>query len=322
MFSARFPFASGPTALCFAVLASVLAAQVPPPPQPVQPDAPSDEIRVTRIQDPEERGFVSIFNGRDLEGWTPKFTGHELGVNLNDTFRVRDGVLAVSYDDWEGDFGGQFGHLFFEAPFSHYVMRFEYRFLGEQVKGGAGWALRNSGVMVHGQPADTMGKGQQFPVSIEVQLLGGPEEGQRTTGNLCTPGTNVVYEGKLDRRHCISSRSETFRGDGWVACEIEVHGGGVIRHKIGGRVVMEYRDPQLDPRDGDAKKFIEARGEGADLILRSGSISLQAESHPCEFRNLRIKALPIEEETPAAAPTTSEAGGRKDGEETPGSGRR
>ena len=118
-------------------------------------------------------------------------------MNFGNTFRVENGVLKVAYDQYD-TFGGRFGHLFYKTPFSHYVLVVEYRFVGEQAKDGPDWAFRNSGVMIHGQPVETMQKDQDFPISIEVQLLGGRGDGKpRPTANLCTPGTNVVMNGKL-----------------------------------------------------------------------------------------------------------------------------
>ncbi|MFM1918810.1 MAG: hypothetical protein RLZZ303_444, partial [Candidatus Hydrogenedentota bacterium] len=155
-------------------------------------------------------GWISLFNGKDLEGWTPKIRGHELGDNFGNTFRVEDGLLKVSYDQYE-QFDGKFGHLFYKSPFSKYRFRVEYRFVGEQVEGGAGWATRNSGVMIHCQDPASIRKDQEFPVSIEVQLLGGLGDGkERTTANLCTPGTQVVMNDKHVRNHCINSSSKTF----------------------------------------------------------------------------------------------------------------
>ncbi len=242
-------------------------------------------------QDAEPRSaekWIPMFNGKDLEGWTPKIRGHALGDNFVKTFRVEGGLLKVSYDGYEG-FEGQFGHLFYKEAFSHYRMRVEYRFVGEQVPGGPGWAFRNSGIMVHGQAPETMGKDQDFPVSIEVQLLGGNGKDKRPNANLCTPGTHVEMDGKLITRHCTNSKSETYHGDGWVTVEIEVLGNEVIRHLVDGKVVLEYQKPQLDPNDGDAKKLIEAsKGE---KMLAGGSISLQSESHPIEFRKVEILVL-------------------------------
>jgi hypothetical protein len=238
---------------------------------------------------PETAKWIPLFNGKNLDGWTPKIKGSELGENFGNTFRVEDGAIRVAYDKYD-NFDGRFGHLFYKQPYSHYRLRVEYRFVGEQVKGGPAWAWRNSGVMIHGQDPKTMDKDQDFPVSIEVQLLGGRESGERSTANLCTPGTHVVMDGRLVKRHCTDSRSKTYRGNAWVTAEIEVHGDGVIRHLVEGQPVLEYSQPQYDEGDPQARPLIEAAG-GRKLIS-GGTISLQSESHPVEFR--KVELLPLE----------------------------
>jgi hypothetical protein len=230
--------------------------------------------------------WVALFNGRDLTGWTPKIVGHAAGVNFGDTFRVVDGLLTVDYENYDA-FRGRFGHLFYDKEFSNYRLRAEYRFVGDQVEGGPGWAFRNSGLMLHGQSPQSMDEDQKFPASIEVQLLGGRAEGKRPTANLCTPGTHVVRSGKLWKPHCLNSESETYRGDGWVTVEVEVRGDS-IRHRIDGDTVLAYDQPQLDPGDKDAKKLL-AGGKG--VALRKGSISLQSESHAIQFKTVEILEL-------------------------------
>jgi hypothetical protein len=232
--------------------------------------------------------WIQLFNGRDLSGWTPKIKGFELGDNFADTYRVEDGVLKVGYDKYTGPFRGRFGHLFYEKPFSNYILRIEYRIVGDQAERGPGWAIRNSGVMIHGQSPDTMRKDQDFPVSIEVQFLGGNGKDPRPTANLCTPGTNVVMNGKLHTDHCTNSTSNTFHGDQWVTVEVEVHGNRLIRHKVHGQTVIEYSEPQLDPNDADGKRLLDA---GAPKMLTGGTISLQSESHPIEFRKVELREL-------------------------------
>jgi len=238
--------------------------------------------------DPEKKEWISLLNGKDLTGWVPKITGYEAGTNFGDTFRVENGVLKVSYDKYDS-FGGRFGHLFYKTPFSHYVIAVEYRFVGEQVKEGPAWAFRNNGVMVHGQPVETMKKDQDFPISIEAQLLGGRGDGSaRSTANLCTPGTNVVMNAKLETRHCIDSTSKTFDGDQWVRVEVEVHGGGAIVHRVNGETVLQYETPQIG---GGNVAGHDPAVKRDDEILTSGSISLQAESHPTEFRKVELLNL-------------------------------
>lgn len=223
----------------------------------------------------EEQDWIQLFNGKDLSDWTIKIAGYEANDNAFDTFRVQDGLLQVRYDQYE-KFDNRFGHIFSnQGPFSHYIIQVEYRFVGEQVKEGPAWALRNNGIMYHTQAADTMSFTQWFPTSMEYQLLGGNGTEARTTGNLCTPDTKIVIDGKLRDDHCIVSSSETFHGEQWVTAELEVHGSKVAIHRINGQQVMEYNDLQLD--DGTP--------------LEAGYIALQAESHPTDFRSVRLLNL-------------------------------
>lgn len=234
-----------------------------------------------------EEKWVQLFNGKDLSGWTPKIRGFDFGENPGDTFRVENGAICVRYDAFE-KFNDRFGHLFYKAPFSNYVVRVEYRFVGKQLPDGPGWALRNSGIMLHCQEPSTLRKEQEFPVSIEVQLLGGDGKAPRTTANLCTPGTHVVMNGKLHTPHCTNSKSETYHGEQWVTAEIEVHGSGRIIHRVNGQQVLEYEKPQYDPGDADARKLMEETGSS---MIHMGYISLQSESHPVDFRKVEIRQL-------------------------------
>ncbi len=234
-----------------------------------------------------EGNWIQLFNGKDLNNWQIKFKGHELGDNYNNTFRVEDGMLRVSYENWD-EWNGTFGHIFYNGEFSHYRLRVEYRFVGEQVKNGPGWAFRNNGLMIHGQPAESMDLDQDFPTSIEVQLLGGSGTGERSTMNLCTPGTNVVMDSVLIEQHCINSKSKTYNGDEWVSVEVEVHGNEIIRHFVDGEEVMHYNQPQLDPRDTTYNKLLNLYG---DKMITKGSISLQAESHNTDFRKIELLVL-------------------------------
>jgi Domain of Unknown Function (DUF1080). len=221
--------------------------------------------------------WEQMFDGKDLNGWDVKIRKHDLNDNFGNTFSVKDGNIQVRYDKYS-EFDEQFGHLFYKKPYSYYLIGVEYRFTGDQVKGGPGWAYRNSGIMIHGQDPATMKKDQDFPNSIEVQLLGGAGNGERPTANLCTPGTQFVKDGKVIKTHCIESNSKTFNGDQWVRVEVLALGDSLIVHYVNGEEVLRYNRPQLDPVGGAA--------EGK--LLTGGSISLQSESHPVDFRKVEI----------------------------------
>jgi hypothetical protein len=241
----------------------------------VQASAPSSE-------------WIQLFNGKNLDGWDVKITGHDLNDNFANTFRVEAGLLKVRYDGYRA-FDNQFGHIFYREPFSRYVVAVEYRFVGEQAPGGPEWARRNSGVMLHSQSAKSMGKSQDFPISIEVQFLGGNGTGERSTANLCTPGTNVVMDGRLITEHCLNSRSRTYDGEQWVRVEVMVLGDSLVKHIVNGDTVFEYSKPQIG--GGVVNNFDPAvKQDGTPLT--AGYIALQSESHPIDFRKVEIRRLP------------------------------
>jgi Domain of Unknown Function (DUF1080) len=227
-----------------------------------------------------------LFNGTNLNNWVIKIKDHPLNENYGNTFRVSDGVMKVSYDQYD-DFKEQYGHIFYNQRFTAYLLVVEYRFTGVQVKNGPGWAIRNSGAMLHCQQPETMALDQDFPISLEEQYLGGNGADERSTANLCTPGTNVVLNKQLYTQHCITSSSKTFHGDQWVHVEALVLGDSVIKHVAGTDTVLVYEKPQYDGRD----KWVKMAGLQDGALIKSGYISLQGESHPIEFRKVEIYNL-------------------------------
>jgi Domain of Unknown Function (DUF1080) len=238
-------------------------------------------------QKAEKLEWKQLFNGKNLDGWQPKIRNYALNDNFGNTFMVEDGLMKVRYDGYES-FDEKFGHIFYKEKLSYYKMAVEYRFVGDQATNGPGWATRNSGIMLHCQSPESMGKDQDFPISIEVQFLGGLGKGSRSTCNLCTPGTNIVYNGKLDKRHCINSTSKTYDGDQWVRAEVLVLGDSLIQHFVNGEKVIEYTKTQLG--GGNVSGHNPAlQIEGTPL--KDGYISLQSESHPIDFRKVEILNL-------------------------------
>lgn len=231
-----------------------------------------------------QKGWIDLFNGKDLNDWNIKISKHDYNDNYANTFRVEGGLIKVNYDGYE-NFDQQYGHIFYKKPFSYYLLKVTYRFVGEQAKGGEGWAIRNSGAMLHCQAPETMLKNQDFPISVEGQILGGDGEHVRPTSNVCTPGTQIVYEGKLFTPHCLDSKSKTYAGDQWVTAEFLVLGDSVIKHIIDKQVVLEYTKPQIgggNVSNYDPKMKVDGKA------LTGGYISLQSESHPIEFKEVKL----------------------------------
>ena len=229
---------------------------------------------------PPAEHWVSIFNGVDLDGWTPKFAHHPLGENVDNIFRVEDGVLKASYENFEGSWRDEFGHLFYKEPLGDYRLRLEYRFLGDAIPGAPDWTLRNSGLMFHAQPPETMEIGQFFPISVEAQFLGEGANAAPTTANLCTPEISVLLNGERSEEHCFNAAVPSLPMGEWVRFEIEVRGANV-RHLINGQEAMSYSEPMTD----------EVHPWAPDRRLTRGYIALQAEAHPVEFRNIEVLML-------------------------------
>jgi hypothetical protein len=229
----------------------------------------------------------SLFNGKDLAGWTVKINKHPVGENFANTFRVEDGVIKVNYDGYQ-KFDDQFGHLYTNQAYSNYILRLEYKIAGNAVADSPPWAKLNSGVMIHSQSPLSVGRNQAFPASMEFQFLSVGATAGRQTGNVCTPDTNLEMKGKLLTDHIIDSTSKLFPVDEWVAVEVEVRGNDEVIHRVNGVEVLRYQHPQLDPKEPNAQALLAA---GAPLQLSFGHIALQAESQPIWFRNIRIRQL-------------------------------
>jgi hypothetical protein len=231
--------------------------------------------------------FQTIFNGKDLTGWTPKIAKHPYGENFANTFQVKDKKIVVSYAGYNGKFDEQYGHLFYKTPLKHFIFRVDYRFVGTQCPGGAGWAYKNSGIMYLGQSPQSMTLGQLFPVSAEFQFLGADAGQTRGTANVCSPGTHILKDGKTIKQHVTEVNGPSIEGEAWVTAELEVNGKEII-HRINGKEVYRFEHLVFDPKDADAKHILPTNS----LEITAGTISLQSESHPCEFRNIMLKQLP------------------------------
>ena len=244
------------------------------------------------------KDWKKLFNGKNLDGWDIKIAGQPLNDNYKNTFRVEDGMLRIAYDEYT-NFDGKYGHLYYDKPYSYYLLRYQYRFTGNQTAGGASWNVRNSGVMIHSQSAKSLSIGQDFPVSVEVQLLGGLDKGERNTGNICTPGTQVHIKGELSQEHCINSTSKTYNGDQWVSMTVLVLGDSIVKHIVEGDTVLTYTNVEVG--GGFVNKTYDFKSAHIDNVdywqnlqntpLTMGYISLQAESHPIDFKNIELLNL-------------------------------
>lgn len=231
--------------------------------------------------------WQSLFNGKDLDGWVAKFHHHDYGDNYADTFRVVDGAIQVNYDGYS-TFDERYGHLFYKEPFSSYHLKFEYRFTDQWMEDAPGYTYRNSGIMFHSQDPKTILREQDWPISVEYQMLADEGKGRRPTGNVCSPGTEVFFKGEMDPRHCIGSTSKTYPWNEWVKGELIVYRDSLVMHKVDGRIVLQYTRPQMG---GGVTNGYDPAVKIDGKPLTEGYIGLQAEGQGVEFRNIKIKKI-------------------------------
>ncbi len=236
----------------------------------------------------EESKWIRLFNGKDLNDWVVKINHYDPGVNFDSTFSVQDSTIRVRYNNY-GEFNDRFGHLFYKKPFSRFHLKVEYRFTGMQQPGAPTWTNLNSGVMFHAQDPSTIKKEQDWPIAVEMQFLAGLGDGNpRPTGNMCSPGTDIYYQGKKYDGHCLESSSGTYPPGEWVKAELIVLGDSLVTHIINGDTVLQYSKPSIGGgvvSGYDSAVFMEGKP------LTEGYIGLQSEGQPIEFRNVLLREL-------------------------------
>lgn len=231
-----------------------------------------------------KKEWISIFNGKDLRGWTWKINGYPLGENFGNTFRVQKGLLSIRYDGYGPDLNNRFGTLYYNKRLSNYRLKVEYRFVGETAPGAPDWGYRDSGIQFHGQPPETQKLDQPFPICLEYNFHGGNGIDERPSGALCAYGMFVEVNGERNETTCIPATiARTFHGDQWVTAEIDVKN-GQITHYVNGVEILHYANPTYDPKNETAQKLIEK----GDSTVRGGYVSLQSNSHPMDFRKIEL----------------------------------
>ena len=236
------------------------------------------------IEEIDNSKWVSIFNGKDLDGWIMKIRGFQLGENFGNTFRIENGILSIRYDGYGDNFDDRFGGLYFDKKLSNYRFRAEYRFVGETAPGAPEWGYRDSGIQFHSQPPATLKLTDAFPVCLEYNLHGGNGTDDRPVGAICANGMFVEIDGEKNSSYCTPAKvGRTFHGDQWVTLEIDVKD-GEITHYVNGEEILSYSNPTYDPENETAKALI-LNGETS---VKGGYLSIQSNSHPIDFRKIEI----------------------------------
>jgi hypothetical protein len=260
---------------------------------------------------PNDSVWTQLFNPKDTSlatNWDVKIRGEVLNSDSRRTFRRAivgsDTVIEVNYDQYTGSWGGDggpFGHAAYKVrTFSYYLLRGEYQVWGTQATGGPGWAVQNNGFMLHSQSMATMTLNQDFPISMEAQLLG---PGNSTSGgatsastmNLCTPGTgfSTTPTGSTSNAHCVPAKPMTRAAlnTGWQKVSALILGDSVHTYYAGPNgtdsVLRYYKPVYLSGNIANPPSGMPSNG----TRLTGGYITIQSETHPFRFRKIEVLNL-------------------------------
>ena len=144
------------------------------------------------------------------------------------------------------------------------------------MKGAPGWSIKNSGIMLHSQHPSTMLLDQDFPVSSEVQLLGGLGTGERSTANMCSPGIDVDINSEKAKYHCVNSNSKTYHNDDWVKVEVIVKSNNIVHHIVENDTVISYSNLRVGgdkiPENYSPEYFTKFLGVSYNVISKSSEV--------------------------------------------------
>ena len=203
---------------------------------------------------------VSLFNGKDLSGWTADVPAADNDASVSPSFIVRDGLLV--------SMGEPRGHLITDRSFSNYRLDVEYRFPG---KGG------NCGVLVHASTPRALY--DMFPQSIEVQMQAGD------AGDFWCIRENIEVPDMEKRRP---------RKEG------QAYGGGpedarrILNLTDGSEKPLgQWNHMAIECRGREIKVWVndDLVNDGVNATASSGKIALQAEGTEVEFRRVDLTPL-------------------------------
>ena len=232
-------------------------------------------------------GFVSIFNGKNLDGWFVILRKDDDPELKKKVFEVEDGVVHVfkgvpaGFDsDAEPMDRRTFGAMFTDQKYSNYIFRFEYKWGNKSVNCPQELKL-NNGCFYH------VSEAKIWPKAIEFQINYKHISNQNNTGAVLRGGnTYTVYGADSESNNflppseggiAIKDRLKGFaprpvevdpeKALDWNQCEIIVMGNQYAIHKLNGEVVNVI----------------------TDISVGEGNIGFQAEFAEIFYRNMEIK---------------------------------
>jgi hypothetical protein len=217
-----------------------------------QTPAAADAVVPTKV--------VSLFNGKDLAGWSADVPEKDKNPDAAASFIVRDGLLV--------SLGVPRGHLLTDGLYRDYRLQVEYRFPGKP---------GNCGVLVHASRLRALSA--MFPQSIEVQMQ------HQQAGDFWCIEENIEVPNMEARRP--RKEGQKYGGSSGDARRI-------LNLTDGSEKPLgEWNTMVIEARGRTVKVWVNGDlvNDGFNSTADRGKIALQAEGAEVEFRKVEIGPL-------------------------------
>ena len=196
----------------------------------------------------------SIFNGRDLEGWTKFLEKQGLNKDPQNVFKIENGELHVS--------GKEFGYIATAKSYRNFHLSLEFKW-GEKKYPPRERNKRDAGICFHVE----MTSNKIWPKSAECQIQEGDVGDLWLIDSVTAFVDGISTEPKDYARVKKSQDAELPNGE-WNVVEV-ISENGKFRFIVNGKLV----------------------NEGEYLSVTSGRILLQSEGAELVYKNIRIREL-------------------------------
>jgi hypothetical protein len=201
---------------------------------------------------------ISLFNGKDLEGWHIDIPAMDSIPDARNPFVVRNGLLV--------SLGTPGGHLITDTEYENFRLEVEYRFAGKP---------GNCGVLVFASTPRALYK--MFPKSIEVQMM------HENAGDFWCIVEDIEVENMLARR---GPKEEWGITEGKKRRILNLTDGS--ENPVG-----EWNSMRIECLENNIKVWVNGDlvNYGYDASAKRGQIALQAEGSEVEFRKVELTTI-------------------------------
>jgi len=238
-------------------------------------------------------GWVSIFNGKNLDGWYTYLQSSGKNNDPKGIIKVENGMIHV-FDIPTGDERQEFGYMATEKEYSNCRIRLQYKWGTKQFRGSSSSstvlppAPRVVGKRDAGLLYDIVGADKVWPRLVEAQIQEGDTgdfwlvEGVSMTTTVESKENATYKEGGVPYTQTNGRviKSANYEQPGWNTVEVILDGDSVTQIVNGKVNNRGWNLRQPDPQNPNVM-----------IPLTGGKIALEAEGAEVYYRDIQVKLL-------------------------------